>query len=148
MHQYKIGATGQSTSAATAKTLLQYVTPATRRAMVKEVAIGFSSTTTSDQPALVELLRQTTAGTATASTPLLLDPADPAALGSGQINATAEPTAGDVLASWIVPVVGGELVYQLPLGDDIVMAVSTRIGLRVTTAQAQSNITSYIKVQE
>jgi hypothetical protein len=145
---YKVGATGQSTTAATAKTLIQVVAPATRRVLIKEVSIGFASTTSSDGAALVELVRQTTAGTVTSSTPLLNDPAATAALSSGAINATVEPTTTDVLRSWNVPVQGGLLIYQMPLGEEILVAASGRIGLRVTAPQNQSNVTSYLAFDE
>ena len=53
-----------------------------------------------------------------------------------------------MLRSWNVPVQGGLLVYQMPLGEEILVAASGRIGLRVTSPQAQSNVTSYIAFDE
>jgi hypothetical protein len=145
---YKVGATGQSTTAATAKCLVQINAAATRRVLVKEVSIGFASTTSSDGAALVELVRATTAGTATSSTPLLNDPGATAATAGGSINSTVEPTVTDVLRSWNVPVQGGLLVYQMPLGEEVLVAASGRIALRVTTPQNQSSVTSYIAFDE
>lgn len=149
MHRYSVSATAQSTSAATTKTLIQLITGSTRRAAILEVTIAFKSSTTTDAPALVELLRQTTVGTAGSNpTPILEDPADPPAIATAGINYSAEPTASDILRSWDVPVQGGLVVYQFPLGYEVVMGVSTRLGLRVTTPQAQTGVEARIVWQE
>lgn len=133
--------------AATAKTVLQLGTPATRKAWVKEVGISFKSVTLTDIPVLVQLFRQSTAGTATANTPSPDIEGQPAALCSANENATVEPTTGVLVREWYVTPVGGTLVYQLPLGDEVEMAVSKFLGLVVTAAQAES-CRAYFKFNE
>ena len=149
MHQYTTSTSAdESLTAATPKTLLQLVAPATRKLALKEIHVGFNSTTTTDAPVLVELLRQTSAGTMTAATPAPDDSSDPAALASAARTATAEPTAGTVLRTWRISPVGGGLLIQFPLGDEPVVNVSERIGLRCTSAAGQSGVRAYIKHQE
>lgn len=149
MHQYTATTEGDvSLSAATAKTLVQVSTPASRRAALKEVAVGFNSTTTSHAPVLVQLRLQTTAGTGTARTPIAEDAADPAALCSSAVNFTVEPTGGSILREWRITPIGGQLIYQFPLGDEIRLDPSQRIGLVATAADAQSGVRASIKWQE
>lgn len=148
MHQYSVISDEQALAAATAETLLQLVTPATRRAKVLGFSLCGASVTSSEAPMLVEFLLQTTAGTATAQTPAALDQADPAALCSAQKSFTAEPTASTILRRLKLTPVGGTIVYHFPEGQEIVMAVSTRVGLRVTSPSAQSNVTAELIYQE
>jgi hypothetical protein len=133
--------------AATAKTVIQLVTGATRKIWIKEMAIGFKSVTATDVPVLVQLVRQSTAGTMTANTPAPDVEGHPAAISTAQEAATAEPTSGVVVKEWLITPIGGQLVYQLPLGDEVEMAVSSKLGLLVTAPQAQS-CRAYIKFNE
>lgn len=132
---------------ATAKTVIQIVTGATRKFWLKEMAIGFKSVTATDIPVLVQLVRQSTAGTMSANTPAPDVEGHPAAISTAQENATVEPTSGVVVKEWYITPIGGQLVYQLPLGDEIEMAVSSRLGLLVTAPQAES-CRAYIKGNE
>lgn len=63
----------------------------TRRGRIKEILIGTDGTP-ADQVVDWDVSRQTADGTATSVTPNALDPADAAALGISQANATAEGT--------------------------------------------------------
>jgi hypothetical protein len=56
-----------------------------------EIDLG-SPSTPADNAADIQVKRFTATGTATAFTPTALDPADPASLTAGFINATVEPT--------------------------------------------------------
>jgi hypothetical protein len=134
--KYSVTADAVALTAATAKTVLQIATPATTRARVCEVVIGFDGVTAANTPVLVELLRQTTAGTSTATTPAALDPGAPASLATAGRNHTAEPTAGTVIKSWRVTPVGGLLVIPFYGDEQPVVGVSSWMGLRCTAAQA------------
>jgi hypothetical protein len=153
LHRYttQIGAGGVSAAealaGATAETVIQLLTPSTRKAQVIEIGIGFDSVTASNVPATVELLLQTTAGTGTSITPDPTDPGMPAALVTAQHHFTAEPTASTIRWATTMPVVGGLLIYQLPLDREIIMAVSTRLGLRITSPSAV-NVRGYIMHEE
>jgi hypothetical protein len=125
-----------SLTGASAKTVAQVTAPAGRRLGLRRVTASFKSTTTTDGPALVEVLRQTTAGTATSQTVRPLDSAQ-AFDGSGAVNFSAEPTASDILWSDYVPVQGGSV--DIPFDPALVkIAASGRIGVRITAPQAQS----------
>jgi len=123
--------------AATAKTVMQLTAPATTRARIRELQICFDGVTASNPPGLVEILTQTTAGTATVATPAPADPAAPASLITASRNATVEPTAGTVLQSWRISPNGGVLLIPFPTWEEqLVLAASGRIGVRCTFAQA------------
>jgi len=147
VHQYSVKQAAVAVAAGVAKTVLQVATPATRRAKCLEIGVGFESVSATDGPALVELVRQTNAGTGTAATLVADDEGDPAALSSAKHTMTVEPTGPTVLRQWIVPVQSGEFVYQCPAGDEVKMAVSGFLGLRVTCPQNQT-CDPYMKIQE
>lgn len=148
-HIYQVSnSTDQSLVAATAKTLIQLVTGATRKIWVKEISIGFKSVTATDVPVLVTLNRQSTAGTASAVTPNPVSEGFPAAISTAQEIFTVEPTTGVVVGGpWEITPIGGLLIYQIPLGDEIDMAVSSKLGLVATAPQGQS-VRAYIKFNE
>lgn len=136
--------------AATAKTVLQLATAATRKLWVKEVQISFKSVTATDVPVLVQLRRQSTVGTMTAIVTANIAPdveGHPGAITAANENATVEPTTGVIVKEWYITPIGGVLVYQLPLGDEVEMAVSSMLGLVVTAPQAET-CRAYIKFNE
>lgn len=100
MDAYSAGRDNVALAAATAKTVVQIVTPATIRALVRELHISFDGVTAAAVPGLVELVAQTTAGTMSALTPVADDPAAPASLVTAQHTATVEPASGNVHRSW------------------------------------------------
>lgn len=89
----EMGGTQQNLSA-TYKTILGWVAAsgtALRRAKLYDILIGANGTP-ADNELEWDFPRQTAAGTATSITPVPLDPADAAALGTPFANATAEGT--------------------------------------------------------
>ena len=120
-------------SAATAKTVVQLVAAANHRVKVLGWGVFFDGATSTATPVLVELLRQTSAGTMTALT--LVKTNDPGAetlQTSAQHTATVEPTAGNVVSRLDVPAYGGMYQVQLPPGQEIIMAGGERLGIRCT----------------
>jgi hypothetical protein len=120
------------------KTVLQIAAASQERLVPKSIDITFDSTSASASPVLVRLCAQTTAGTGgTSVTPAKWDQSS----GTPTVTAlkgpagtwTAEPTVGDVVASWRIPPTSG-MVLQLPLNDEVVSAVSGRLALTVTAA--------------
>jgi hypothetical protein len=150
-HIYTINNTADvALVAATPKTVLQLITGATRKVWIKEAGISFKSITATDVPVLVQLRRQSTAGTATAIASANVAPdveGHPAAISTASENASAEPTTGVIVKEWYITPIGGVLVYQLPLGDEIEMAVSSWLGLVVTAPQSES-CRAYLKFNE
>lgn len=138
MHQYNSTADAVALVAATAKTVLQINAPSSRRGKIKEIGIGFSSTNTAHSPVLVRLMRATTAGTSTSTTPAPLDPADPVALFTAGKNFSAEPTLTDELRRWRITPVGGQAIVPLALGDEIFIGTSGRLALVCTAPDAQT----------
>jgi hypothetical protein len=149
MHIYNTMSDEQSLGAATTETMLQLITPATRRAAILGFTLAFAGVTASDVSALVEFLIQTTAGTSGAATPEPLDRADPPALVTALKGFSgAEPTSGAIIRRLRVTPVGGLVVYHFPMDQIIKMLISTRVGMRVTAPQAQANVTAELLHQE
>jgi hypothetical protein len=132
-----------ATSAASTKTILQIAAPATIRGRLANLTVSFDSATAA-QSILVELLVQSTSGTATGSvTPVAADPAAPASLITAAYQHTAEPTAGNIIKGWEVRPDGG--ILDIPFYDlrMPVIAASGRLGLRYTTASGVNpNVTA------
>jgi len=139
----------EAVATAATETLIQVVTGATRKAKIKEWSVSFDGIDATKTPIRVDLLRQTTAGTASALTLVKNDPDDPAVIATAQKTFTVEPTAGDILWSSYISPAGGFDRVQLPLGEEIVVDVSERIGLRVVVPSGSNcNATAYIRFEE
>jgi NaMN:DMB phosphoribosyltransferase len=128
-----------SVSAATAKSVLSIITPATRRARIKRITIGGLSVTASDVPGTVEIVQFDTDGTGTAVTPTALDPAEPASLVTSKANYSAEPTTNVVVRS-VFPLSPQGVTAEKAFGpgEELVIPVSKTATVRVTFPQAQS----------
>lgn len=150
MAQHIARVSAVAAASAAAKTLLQVVTGATKRALVKSWEVSFDGADTTKTPILVELIRQTTAGTASALTLVKHDEASETVIATGQQTFTVEPTAGDVLHSVYLSPAGGIFSYQYPLGEEPVVGVSGRVGIRVTTVAGSGtpNCAAWLKFAE
>lgn len=125
-------------TAATAKTVLQIVAAANHRVKVLGLSIFGKGIVATDTPIKVRLLRQTTAGTMSAATPVKNSDGDDETLQTtGQHTATVEPTAGDVLATYEVHPQTG-LVIFFPFGQEVIVKGGGRLGVELTAAQAQT----------
>ena len=127
-----------SLSAGTAKTVLQLVAAANHRVKVKGISVFFKGTSNTDTPVKIRLLRQADAGTSSAATPVKNSDSDDETLQTtGRHSATVEPTAGDVLQMWEVHPQTG-LVFFFPLGEEVIVKGSGRLGIECTAAQGQT----------
>jgi long-subunit fatty acid transport protein len=134
-------------SAATAKTVLQLVSASGIITAVQEILISFDGTSNSAAPVNIEIARQTTAGTATARNPLKTKDTSTALQLTGQEDASAEPTKGDVLTVFHIHPQAG-VVYSVPLPDgEYELASSGRLGI-IVTAPAGVNCLATIKGEE
>ena len=116
------------------KTLLQVVAAANHAIEITEYAVSFSGVNNTHLPILVELLRQTDAGTTSALTPVNADDSGGDTFDTtARHTATAEPTGGDVLRSHYVHPQTGLVV---PVGGEapLIVGAGDRVGLRVTAA--------------
>lgn len=147
MAVYSVTRKDEALVAATAETLIQVLAPSSNRLKIREWSVSFDGVTSSAVPVDVDLLRQTTAGTASASTPVKYDPDSPAAAATASVGFTAEPTAGDVLGSWQITPNGGLLVMQYPEGAEPIVEKSGRIAIRAL-AGAAVNVTAAIAWSE
>ena len=133
--------------AATTKTVLQITGVANHRVKVLRWGIFFDGTSVTQQPVVVRIIRQTTAGTMTNQAPDKVDASiTDTLLTTGQVNATVEPTAGVIMEQIeIHPQQGFAMVY--PLGQEIIMAGAGRIGIDAT-APAGVNCKAYMVFEE
>lgn len=147
MGQFTGRVSAVSLSAATAKTLVQLVPASNTPVDLVELGVSFNGVTATDVPVLVELLRQSTAGTSSALTLVGDREHESAAAKTTALQTfTAEPTAGNILRSWYVTPVGGLFVIQFPLDREIA-ALSNRLGLRCTAPSAET-ASGYLSIFE
>lgn len=134
-------------TAATAKTVIQITTPTNRRARVLGWGVFFDGVSTTAEPVQVRLLRQTTAGTMSSLTPVLLDGGLTLTIQTtAQHTATAEPTAGNVLdIAEVHPQQGYEKQY-IP-GQEPIVGSGGRVGIECT-APATVNVRAKIIFEE
>jgi hypothetical protein len=150
MLRYNInGEVNISLAAATRKTLAAVSTPSTRKARLLSFTVSFDSTTSTDNAVLIEVLRGASGtGTATSRTPIAVDPDSPAALCSGLVNYTAEPTSLAVAYELRATPVGGTLIVPFTPDEAIMADPSQVLTIAATAAQAQSNVRVSLTFEE
>lgn len=120
---------------ATERTVLQIVAPAQQAVRLCEFSFSFDGANPSAVPGRCQVLRQTSAGTMSAATPLKLD------AGRGEtIQSTAQhsstgtiPTAGDILIDENVHPQTG-YTWVMSALREIIIAGGTRLGFNCTFA--------------
>jgi hypothetical protein len=132
------------TSGTALKTIIQVAASAANKAEVVEWSLSFNGTNAAAVPVLVQLNRQTTAGTGgVAGNRNPHDTSEGASTTTsltGPLAAvwTGEPTTGLIMyADYFTPVGLGPFI-QYPLGRGIVLPLSGRLGITVTAAVAVS----------
>lgn len=136
--QWSVPSGEVSLSAGVAKTVLQVVAASNHRVLIKMLKVFGKGTVSSDTPILVELVRQSTAGTSTAGTPVKVNEGDNETLTvTARVNATVEPTTSDVIEQWYIHPQGGSLEYT-PITMEHPVIGGGRLGVRMTAAQAQT----------
>lgn len=135
-------------SAATPKTVLQAVAPTNQRLLLKGFSVSFDGVTSTAVPGLVEIVKQSTAGTSTAGTPVRDgDPGSETIQTTSRKNCTVEPTSTDVLRRYDVHPQGGGIERVFGLDDHIPIPGGTRLGIRCTFA-AGVNCDAHMVVEE
>ena len=133
-------------AAATAKTVVQLVAPANHRVKVLGWGVFFDGTSVTAEPVQVTVSRQTTAGTASALTPVQTRPVAETIQCTAQHTATVEPTTTDTIETIEVhPQSGYEVRY--PLGQEIVIGGGGRVGI-ICTAPAIVNVRAKLIFEE
>ena len=129
------------------KTLLQIVAAANHRVLLSEISISFDGVTNTAVPILVQVVRQSTAGTMSALTLNKIDEDVSETLQTTALHtATVEPTTGvEVMAEQVHPQAG--YTWQAPFGKVIVINGGDRLGLLVTAA-ADVNALARMYIEE
>ena len=142
-----IATTGELSTGTSAKTLLQLLAASNHRVLLHELMVTFKGTSSTASPILVELIRQTAAGTMSASTINKVDPGvDETLQTTATENASSEPSGTEVLNSWLVHPQGGA-TWQAQFGGAYVIPGGGRLGIRVT-ASADVNATVSATIEE
>lgn len=137
MGLYVVHSRNENLAAATAETLLAVT--ATGRIRVVAWGVSLAGVTASEVPGDVELFRPTSAGTGSAFTPVLLDPADAAATSTAKNTFTVEPSYGDIIHPIQLTPNGGLFEVEYAPDRRPVVANAGIIGIKATFAAAQSS---------
>jgi hypothetical protein len=141
---------GQLTALASIKTIIQIVAAAHQTVAIREIGISFDGASVTATPVDVQVLFQTTAGTMSALTPVLLndDDADTTINTTAQQNATVEPTAGNEVKRWFVHPQTGFVWQAQPFFDEILIKGGDRLGVKFATAPASVDCNFYVDFEE
>lgn len=131
-------------TAATAKTALQLTAAANIRVAVQAITVSFDGNSNTAVPVVIQVLRQSTAGTMTARTASPKDDGISSTIqAAGSENASAEPTAGTIVLQYhIHPQAGAQ--YPLPLPGEIVLAGGGRLGVKLN---APANVNCLVNIE-
>ena len=141
------GVTAELDTTATLKTLFQLVAAANHRVLVKEWSISFKGTSNTNAPILVQVFRQTSAGTMSANTLVKINLDDDETIQTTALdNATVEPIKTNSIHTELVHPQGG-YTWQASFGNDIVINGGDRLGWVVTAADAVNGVVS-VKFEE
>ena len=134
-------------SAAVTRTVMQVVAPTNHRVKLLGWGVFFDGISANAEPVQVRLLRQTTAGTMSALTPVKMDGSlAETLLVTALHSASAEPTAGDVVDIIECHPQGGyEKIF--PLGQEVVIQGGGRLGIECT-APAGVNVRAKMMFEE
>lgn len=125
-------------SAATAKTVVQVVAATNHAVRVWGLSVSFNGVSNTDEPALVQLVRQSDAGTASALTPQKKNDSDGDTIdATAQHTATVEPTGSTVVwEGYCHPQTGLSEFFNEKTAIHI--GAGDRIGVKVTAPDAVS----------
>ena len=140
--------TAQIATGTAKKTLVQAIAAANHALKIREVSCSFKGVSNTDPPILVEVRRQTTAGTMSALTPVK-SPNDDSAETlqvTGLHTSTADPTDGDLLKSELVHP-QASFLWQPRFGEDIKVGGGDRLAI-VVTASVDVNAVARIEGEE
>lgn len=148
----QLHATSGEVAAGNGKTILQVVAAANDRIKISGWGIAFKGTSATDIPILVTLLRQTTAGTMSAggagTNISKKNNSDTETVQTTtQINATVEPTSGDIIENFEVHPQTG--VYKFyPAGQEVIVPNGGRLAIKVTSAALTYSCTAEMDIEE
>lgn len=141
-----------SLAANVAKTLVQILAPSNQAVAITRAKVSFEGVTATDKPVLVQLLKQTTAGTGGLSTytpKLKNSPGGAPTIQTSALYglwATTEPTDGDILDElYVHPQSGYEWVWQR--GQDEISGYNLRYAIKVTTPTGNQTTNAIAEIE-
>ncbi len=137
----------EAVSAATVETLIQLLTVANHRAALLGYGVGGSGTSNTQQPGIIDILRQTTLGTGSALTlRRLQDTIAEALLTTAVSQYTVEPTPGDLLRSHTLH---PQAAFDIrdAFSREIIIGGAGRLAIRADFADAQT-LEAYMDFEE
>jgi hypothetical protein len=150
-HAYSIPGTDQTKNGTL--TLMQLITGATRRLWITEWSVSGKSVNAADVSVRVEWVRQTDVGVGSAAISASvigkIFEGEPAMIATAREGFTTEPAGGTeiVAGPWYISPVAGLYTLQIPLGEEIQMAVSSWLGLRMVSPQS-TTMRANVRVRE
>jgi hypothetical protein len=125
------------------KTVLQIAAPANQRVKIKGWGIFFDGQTVTAAPVIVQIMRQLSAGTMTALTPLKRQVAAETVQTTAAHTATLEPTNSDIIdVLEIHPQSGYEV--QFPDGQEIIVPGGGYLAIVVNAPEAVNCLPKFI----
>lgn len=135
----------------TTETLLMVKAASGHAIRPTEVSVGLQGINNIGEPIIIELLRLTSDGTASAVTPVKVSDESDSISATASKTFTVEPSAGDILKRWVLHPAGGGVLWTNPDPEKFVVPGGGRIGLRVldpTTGGDTVNANAYIEWDE
>lgn len=129
--------------AATPKTVLQLTAPTNQRLMVKRWGVFFDGVTPTNEPVVVKLIKQSTAGTATSQSPVILSAGSETLQATGNYNATVEPTTTAVLDILEIHPQQGWMEF-VPLDQGLPIVGGGRLGINITAPANVNCVAKFI----
>lgn len=148
-HEFELSTASIALTGGAATTVLQVVAAANIRVRIMAFGVAFNGATSTSVPALVELVRQSTAGTTSALTPTKKDDSIAETLQStARHTATVEPTTGDTLKAINVPTYMGRYEWHAPSRERaIICGGGDRVGIRIN-APANVSVVAWMECEE
>lgn len=127
----------------TAKTVLQIIAASHHRLEISEWSVSFNGIVNTNEPVLIQVVRQTDAGTVSSLTPKKLNTADDETLQvTASYNASVEPTSTDILFSELIHPQGG-YTWQAPYRGEITVPGGARLAIKITAPDALSCVARF-----
>lgn len=142
--------TGEISLAAATDTLLQILAATNQRVFINEWEISFQGVDASQPPVLVQLVRQTTAGSGGSTvTPVKVNSADDETIQTTCIKTpTSEPTTTDVIDEKFVSPNGGGFTWGPGNIGTLICKGGERIAIRCTNAGTSVDCVVTAKCEE
>lgn len=131
------------------QTAMQLLAAANHKVKITEIGVSAQGVSNTDAPLNFQLLVQTTAGTCSASTEVLLDADAGVVIQTTAIeDCSVEPTPGNIIHRWFIHPQAG-MVWVPPPGTEPIIDTIERTGLRILdTPTTAVDVNVYMKWEE